>query len=229
LAGGGRHGLILLPSTLRHALEAVPVAGCVALDGLFPGDVDRVEAVRLLAQRPQVFPGVVDSAHGNAYRTASTTSDKLLYLLAPVGVFLTGVVFWWLVGHLDEWTSIAISQLKSTRQLLEVYVLVTFGALVHLVVAVRKKREAMEPDAVIVPAVVLDWAHIRAMNLCTLIVPIVVTTLFVRLTDLRVDGTESWAVAILAGYSADSIAQLGFDRLNQAVAVFATRTGASIR
>lgn len=216
--------LLLLPSTLKHALNARPVAGSVALDGLFPGDIGREEAVRLLAQRPEVFPGVVDGVRGVAYRTADTMSQKLLYVSAPLLTFVLGGLIFLLVGHLDEWTPIEIDPLKNSHHLLGVYTLVTFGALVHLVVSVRKKREGSGSDAVIVPGELLDWAHVRAMNVCWLVVPIIVTTFVVRMTDLRIEGTEDWAIAILAGYSSDSIAQLGFDRLNQAVDVFVART-----
>lgn len=178
-----------------------------------------------MRQQPKAFPAVVDVERGIAYRTADTTAQKLGYLLGPVLTFVCGALFFWILGHLDEWTSIDIPQLYSTRRLLELYVLVTFGSLVHLVVSVRKKRQASGEGAVIVSADVLDWAHVRAMNACWLFVPILVTTLTVRLTGLRVEGTEDWAIAILAGYSADSVAQLGFDRLNQAVEVFAAKTG----
>jgi len=219
--------LIVLPSMLRDCLEQRPVAGAIALGGIFPGDVDDAAAVRLLSQRPEAFPGVIDSERGIAYRTADTTAQKLAYLLAPLLAFACGAIFFWILGHLDEWTSIDIDQLNSTRHLLGVYVLVTFGSLVHLVVSVRKRRQASGEGAVIVPAEVLDWAHVRAMNACWLLVPVIVATLVVRLTDLRVEGTEDWAIAILAGYSADSVAQLGFDRLNQAVEVFAAKTRGS--
>lgn len=224
--------LMLLPGALSTKLDSLNVGDSRSLTTLAEPDLAAPDAARVLADAPREYPAVVDGTRGLVYRTAKRRQAQVLLCLTPLGALIGGVIVLWVFGHLDEWTSIDIEQLNSTRGLLEVYALVVFGSVLHLVVSVYKSRRGTAAPAetsdaqeqIDVPSRLLEWAHLRALGLCWSLVPILTTTLVVRLTNLQIEGTEDWAVAILAGYSADSVAQLGFDRLNTAVELFATKT-----
>jgi hypothetical protein len=214
---------IVLAGKVGEVLSEQPVGGTIALANFYEGsplsDAERKEAAEVVAEHPRIVPGVVDVDNGVVYRTASGLWTTALVFALPLFAALGGVVLLWILGHLDEWFSIEIDQLMSTRKLLEVYVLVTMGALLHLIVAARKTRVG-QTATTFIPARAFDWAQIRALNLTPLVVPILVVTIGLRMTNLTVDGTEDWAVSILAGYSADSVAALVWGRLQKAVDVF---------
>jgi len=218
---------LLAPILVARELADLQPGDRIDLATLFGEPLDPAALQAIVAglkHEPPGRCGVVDSAQQVVYRTADEPAWRAWMLASLPLALLGGVGFLFVLGHLDEWFSLDIPQLNSTRRLLAVYALSAFGAFLHLFVAAQKSRKQDSTTTKIVEAAYWQWLPLRVMSLCRLVVPILVTTVVVRFTNLHVDGTEDWAVAILAGYSSDSIAAMAWDALDESVQTFAAKT-----
>ena len=199
---------LTIPGRLKEHLSQRSTGRALDFNATFEDELPDPEVRKAFMKELQEyegrsFNGVIDVERGMVYVTSPVRWKRALSCLAPLitAVMLGGVLYG--VSALDiDWP------LASSEPLLEGYVLVLLGMVVHLLVENVKQFEM--GTRIVVVGDKLTWMHLRWVALCWSIVPAAVTAVGLRFGG--VPGADDWETYLFAGYAADSIAGLFLTR-----------------
>ncbi len=222
LEEASRHAALLLlvdRSTTARVGERVDVAAALAEWNL-PAD-DTSKLLDWIAQDPPAFDGqrvslAVDTASGSLYRTARTTWEKTYtttaVLWGPVlGLGIVIAVFALLrAADITKWTG------DWFPKMVVLYLCVVGGAAAHIASKSLANISFDDPLRIYASARGLDWLRLRWLSLLLLLIPIVVVTGSLWGAGDAPKHFKDIGVALLAGYSSDSLFRNSIARLSSA-------------
>jgi hypothetical protein len=205
---------------LNDALSGIHTGKSVNLDDCFspslPSASDRDRLIDRLKDVERDVAGVIDVKSRLAYRTPPTVLLRFLACVSPVLFFLAGGGLLFLISKLDKWGLISAKNwpLGDSGAVVGAYLLVSAGAIVHLVVENVKQFQSKQVPILAIGDL-LTWLELRWAGLGWTFVAMVITVIALRYSGVTSDAREI-PVWLAAGYSVDSIAGLVLTRFDTA-------------
>ena len=222
LEEASRHAaLLLLVQRAANARvgERVDVAASLAEWDLPAEDTSKL--LGWIAQEPPEFDGqpvplVVDTASASLYRTASTTAEKAYTTTAALwgtllALGLVIAVFALLrAAHVTTWPP------DWFPKLVVLYLCVVGGAAAHIASKALANISFDDPLTIYAASRGLDWLRLRWLSILRLLIPIVVVTGSLWGAGNIPTHFQDIGVAVLSGYSADSLFRNSIAKLSSA-------------
>ncbi|MDP8911759.1 MAG: hypothetical protein M3M94_06820 [Actinomycetota bacterium] len=220
--------LLTTADRLNDHLRGVRIGEPLDFHETFADELDASQRKKIL-ERLGNFPlgvdGIIDMERGEAYRVSPKWWKRIaLGLVVPfLAVTAGGAVL-----ALPSWNRMLAAleidigdKFATYPPVLGVYVLITLGALAHVLVSFAKRQRGTSREPIVVGSYVA-WAYVRWASIVWSIVLVVAATVgYVAITN-DLETTDAFTVFVL-GYTVDSVADLFVRRFEAAVGA---RTGA---
>jgi hypothetical protein len=159
-------------------------------------------------------PLVTDETSGSLYRTPKTTWERVYTTTAGlwgsvIGLVVIGLAFALLnAAHLTTWPSHWVSRL------VVLYLCVVAGAALHVASAALSQIQYGDPLKIYAAASGVDWLGLRWLSILRLLIPVVIVAGSLWGAGNIPNNFQDLGVALLAGYSADSLFRNSLARLD---------------
>jgi len=172
------------------------------------------QVLRWLAGSSRSAGMLVDPEEGVIYKVPSG-KKRLGMASAALWGALAGLIPLTILSGGGSWLGIPEGDwpFADWGDLIGLYVCVVIGAGLHFLASMAKGIDFDGELAVTQSSRRIDWLAIRWGSVLTLFLPPLITTVGLGMTGLRPDTFENFATAVLAGYSADSLAPIFMRRL----------------
>jgi hypothetical protein len=181
---------------------------------------ERVKLLVTMRAHPNQIHGIVDVERGVIYKTATQRRRHVISLVAQVVLVLLGVGLFALLPVIGAWEA-----LSDRALLLERYLFVGVGALLHLSMSTLKQRRRSGEGEVTALDDFILWIHVREVAIAWTVVTVWIGVIGLSFVP-QGRGAET---ALIVGYSLDSFIDVFLMRFEQKAGSVTKALGAAPR
>ncbi len=202
-------GVLTIPGRVNEHLAQLRIGQALDFHRDFADELsvqsERVKLLQMMRSHPAEIDGVVDVEHGVIYKAARSRTRQIFSLMAQLMVWasLGGGLVW--VAHLGVW-----SELDDPAILLERYLFVTLGSVLHLALATLKQRRQNRRTEIHALDDLLLFIHIREVAIAWTIFAVSIGAVGLSF----VSPGANPETALIVGFSLDSFVDLFLMRLD---------------
>ncbi|MCA9656882.1 MAG: hypothetical protein KC486_00925 [Myxococcales bacterium] len=196
-------GFLTIPGRVNEHLRQLRIGQALDFHRDFvdelPDPGERVQLLTTMRSHPAEIEGVVDVERGLIYRTAPTRGRQMFSVVLQLMTWLGLGGGLWGIAHTGVWP-----ELGEPAILVERYLFVTLGSILHLALGTLKQRRAGKAGEIHALDDLLLFVHVREVAIAWTIFAVSVGT--VGLCFLNPDASPE--SALIVGFSLDSFIDL---------------------
>ena len=202
-------GVLTIPGRVNEHLAQLRIGQALDFHRDFADELpvvsERVKLLQMMRSHPAEIDGVVDVERGVIYKAARSRQRQLFSLLSQLLIWasLGGGLVW--IAHLGVW-----SELAEPGILLERYLFVTLGSVLHLALATLKQRRQNHRAEIHALDDLLLFIHIREVAIAWTIFAVSIGVVGLSF----VNPGANPETALIVGFSLDSFVDLFLMRLD---------------
>jgi hypothetical protein len=196
-------GFLTIPGRVNEHLRQLRIGQALDFHRDFVDELpdvgERVQLLTTMRAHPAEIEGVVDVERGLIYRTAPTRGRQVFSIVLQIMTWLGLGGGLWGIAHTGVWP-----ELGEPAILVERYLFVTLGSILHLALSTLKQRRAGKAGEIHALDDLLLFVHVREVAIAWTIFAVSVGT--VGLCFLNPDASPE--SALIVGFSLDSFIDL---------------------
>ncbi len=202
-------GVLTIPGRVNEHLRQLRIGQALDFHRDFadelPAREDRDKLLQMMRSHPAEIDGVVDVEHGVIHKTATSRRRQVFSIVLQLLTWIVLGAGLGALAHLGIW-----SELGEGAILLERYLFVTLGSVLHLALATLKQRRAGRSGEVHALDDLLLFVHVREVAIAWTIFAVSVGTVGLSF----VSPEASPEAALIVGFSLDSFVDIFLMRLD---------------
>jgi len=204
-------GVLTIPGRVNEHLRQLRIGQALDFHRDFadelPAREDRQRLLQMMRSHPAEIDGVIDVEHGVIHKTATSRRRQIFSIVLQLLTWIVLGAGLAALAHLGVW-----SELGEAAILLERYLFVTLGSVLHLALATLKQRRASRSGEVHALDDLLLFVHVREVAIAWTIFAVSVGTVGLSF----VSPEASPEAALIVGFSLDSFVDIFLMRLDGA-------------